>query len=426
MNIIQNIKKIRKGSVLAGAKRRIEKQRGTGYWLNLGIKFEPSLRLNGNQNEKLKSLLVLCGVSTRKENRLNLEILIANLLIKREKRPVRVSLNTLSWKITRYNKAGETTIKIINNLNEHGYIKLKKGYRFPGKESRLTRIWPKDKLLDCFLKYPGDVIYEPVEVVLQRDKDKNLKEYKDTVKTRKTREILTLVNKVNLSAIIKHQEYRLNPVLIAIFTRKFTLNGRLYTRGSEHYQGLGPDEREEITINGDSVVELDYSGLHPHLLYAKEGIQLKKDPYSIVDKRPEARTFLKQILLCMINNEDELSAERAANNWLYENHRQREKLKEIGITRARPFIEAFRKEHKPIEHHFCNGSETGLKIMNLDSSIALDIVHHFAKKNIPILAIHDSFIVQEKYKEELRQVMEGTYEKHTYEKHTDGYKCKIK
>ncbi len=412
MNIIQNIKKIRKGSVLADVKRRIEKRRGTGYWLNRGINFEPSLRLNGNQKEKLKSLLVLCGASTRKENRLNLEILIANLLIKRAKRPVVVSLNTLNWKLTRYNRAGETTIKLINKLHEHGYIKLKKGYRFPGKESRLTRIWPKDKLLDCFLKYPGDVIYEPVEVVLLRDKDKNLKEYKDTAKTRKTREILTLVNKVNLSAIIKHQEYRLNPVLIAIFRIKFTLNGRLYTRGYEHYQGLGPDEREEITINGDSVVELDYSGLHPHLLYAKEGRQLNKDPYSIVDKRPEARTFLKHILLCMINAKDESNAEKAANFWLKDEHTQREKLKEIGITRARPLIKAFRKAHKKIGHYFCNGNDTGLRIMNLDSSIALDIVHHFAKKNIPILAIHDSFIVQEKYKEELRQVMEGTYEKH--------------
>ena len=426
MNNTQKIKRIRKGSVLADAKRRIEKQRGTGSWLNKNITFEPSLRLNGNQDEKLKSILELCGVSTRKENYLNLEILIANLLINRAKRPVRVSLNTLSWKITRYNKAGETTIKIINNLNEHGYIKLKKGYRFPGKESRLTRIWPTDKLLDCFLEYPGDVIYEPVEVVVLRDKDKNLKEYKDTARTRKTREILTLVNKVNLSAIIKHNKYRLNPVLIAIFTIKFTLNGRLYTRRSEHYQGLGPDEREEITINGDSVVELDYSGLHPHLLYAKEGIQLEKDPYSIVDKRPEARTFLKQILLRMINAKDESTAEKSANLWLKDKHRQREKLKEIGITRARPLIEKLREAHEQIAHYFCNGNHTGLRIMNLDARIALDIVHHFAKKNIPILAVHDSFIVQGKYKDELWEVMESTYEKHTYEKHTDGYKCKIK
>lgn len=359
-------------------------------------------------------------MSTREENILNLEILIANLLVLRARRPVSVSLNSNGWKKTRYNKAGVSTIKIINKLNEHGYIKLNKGYRTE-KESRNSRISPNDKLLDIFPKYPGDVIYEPVEVVELRDDNKNLKNYEDTAKTRKTREILTLVNKVNLSAIIKHKQYRLNPALVAIFKRKFTLYGRLHTRGFEHYQGLSSDERGEITINGDSVVELDYSGLHPNLLYAKEGIQLEDDPYNLVDKRPEARTFLKNILLRMINAEDESTAEKAANHWLKDEHRQREKLKEIGITRARPLIDKFRKAHKKIDHYFCNGNDTGLRIMNLDSRIALDVVHHFAKKNIPILAIHDSFIVQEKYKEELRQVMEVTYEKHT-----KGYKCKIK
>ena len=81
----------------------------------------------------------------------------------------------------------------------------------------------------------------------------------------------------------------------------------------------------------------------------------------------------------------------------------------------------FRRLHNPIDHYFCNGTETGLRVMNLDSRIALDIVDHFAKQNIPILAVHDSFIVQEKYEDELRQTMENTYEKHT-----NGFKCKIK
>jgi len=81
----------------------------------------------------------------------------------------------------------------------------------------------------------------------------------------------------------------------------------------------------------------------------------------------------------------------------------------------------FRKAHKSIEHHFCNGNDTGLRIMNLDSRIALDVIDHFAKQNIPILPVHDSFIVQDKYKHELRLIME-----HSYEKHTKGFKCKIK
>ena len=106
---------------------------------------------------------------------------------------------------------------------------------------------------------------------------------------------------------------------------------------------------------------------------------------------------------------------------LYKNHYEREELKKIGITRAKPVMDEFRKAHKDIKKYFCNGNQTGLRLMNLDSSIALEVVGHFAKKNIPILCIHDSFIVQEKYQIELQQIMNETYEKHT-----KGFKCKIK
>ena len=189
--------------------------------------------------------------------------------------------------------------------------------------------------------------------------------------------------------------------------------GRLHTRGYRHYQGLNEEERAEITINGDPVVELDYSGMHPHLLYAKEGIQFFGDPYAIVDHQLEARPFLKQILLCLLNSKDELTAERAGNYWLARNHKERNALYDIGITRARPIIDAFKQVHKPIAHHFCNGKKTGMRIMNLDAKIALDVVDHFAKQEIPILAIHDSFIVQEQYKDELKRTMQRIYRKHT-------------
>ncbi len=342
------------------------------------------------------------------------------MLYKRDIRPVRVSLNTSDWKITRYKRTGESTIKLIKKLHEYGYIDLKKGYRNE-KESRVSRIWPSDKFLDFFPKYPNAVIYDPVEVVELRDDNRKLIDYKDTAKTRKIREILTRANKVNQSADIKYKKDNLHPFLVAIFRRKFTLYGRLHTRGYSHYQGLSSDERNEITINNDPVVELDFSGMHPHLLYADEGIQLYEDPYSIIDERPGVRKFLKQILLCMLNAKDELTAKRAANYWLFNHKTYRNRLYVLGIDRAKPLMEEFRKAHSRIEHHFSNGSESGLRIMNLDSRIALDIVDHFAKQKIPILPIHDSFIVQDKYKDELWQTMHSTYKKHT-----KGYTCKIK
>ena len=115
----------------------------------------------------------------------------------------------------------------------------------------------------------------------------------------------------------------------------------------------------------------------------------------------------------MINAKDVKEAEKASNYWLYKKHREREQLLKIGITRSMPLIQKFFEVHQPIAHHFCKGKETGMRIMNKDSKIALDVVNHFAKQNIPILAIHDSFIVQKQYRDELFFLMKNTYQKHT-------------
>jgi len=62
MNKTQRTKRIGKGKVLADVKRTLNEVRGTGPWLNKNITFETSLRLNGNHDEKLKSILKLLGL----------------------------------------------------------------------------------------------------------------------------------------------------------------------------------------------------------------------------------------------------------------------------------------------------------------------------------------------------------------------------
>ncbi len=409
-----------KQNVGHNAKMQRNDFKGSPPWLNTGFKFDHGLQLNRCDLERINTIFLSCKVADRKENRLSFNILIANLIFHRNRRPIVISLNTNDWKKSRYVKAGSTTIVLVHQLHEQGYINWVKGYRNE-KEGRRSRIWATNKLLEYFPKNHNSVIRDPVELVELRDVDGKLKEYNDTAKTRQIREILKNVNQINKLADIRYEGNILFCSLVAIFNRRFTLYGRLHTGGQDNYQGLNGEERAKITINGNPIVELDYSGLHPHLLYAKEGIQFEGDPYSIVDERPQVRPFLKHLLLCMLNSKDDIIAERAANKWLYDNHRQRNILKSIGITRARPFINAFKQSHEKINHYFCSGKETGLRIMNLDSTIALGIINTFAKQNIPILAIHDSFIVQEQYKGYLFTIMEKEYERKT-----GGYKIQIK
>ena len=49
------------------------------------------------------------------------------------------------------------------------------------------------------------------------------------------------------------------------------------------------------------------------------------------------------------------------------------------------------------------------ELTNHDSNMAHKILMHFKKKKILVLCIHDSFIIEEQYEDELRQKMEEVY-----------------
>lgn len=74
-------------------------------------------------------------------------------------------------------------------------------------------------------------------------------------------------------------------------------------------------------------------------------------------------------------------------------------------------MEKFEQAHKSISNYFYNGQ--GNKIMNKDAKIALEICSWFVEKEIPIIPIHDSFIVQTKYEEKLKKMMKRVYKKQT-------------
>lgn len=266
----------------------------------------------------------------------------------------------------------------------------------------------------------------------------------------KLRRTLKEINRVNENTEITLDGVSLNVLVKAVYSESFNYHGRLYANGTNQFQQFSKEERSRILIDGEPVVELDYSGLHPRLLYAQESIQFNKDPYTVVNDNPEIRPFLKIMLLAMINNENINSAQSACNAWLNFDHIKDKKgmsaikkyqkkmmtekgmekfkkqyrkaiaVKKTGIT-IPGLMEKFLQAHEPIRKYLCTGNKTGMKLMNKDAKIALDVCKHFAKQNIPILPIHDSFIVQAKYEQELREVMDKMYKKHA-----NNYTCPIK
>lgn len=419
------LKKINAELIRANARISREEYKQTDAYWNNNTEFVPDLKLSNEAQPYLNNLfneLIKGKNAYNKEDKLNdLETLVANLL-NQSRKPISVSLNVNHYSKGIYNQLTKFTIELIKLLNQKGYIRMKIGYQDTKnpKNSRLTRISGEMKLITHFEKNTHPlVIYKPFQLVILKDEKGKLIEYKDTEKTKRIRKVLTLANEINSNSKIYHGTDKLSVALVAIFRINTNLYGRLHTRGKNYYQGLSEIERSQITIDGEPTIERDFKAMHPNLLYASEGIQYKGDPYSI-HQSPIARDFLKNILLRLLNSENKKSAAKTADSWLEDNPEYKQELQEIGITESMPFIELFYRVHKPISKYFCNGKLTGLQIMNMDSTIAIEIINHFSQKGVPILSIHDSFIVQKKYDSELVKIM-----KETYFKLTKGFQIEV-
>ena len=431
--------------VLAAKRDRIPREKN-GRWLNRNpFWFNPTISLPEPVIVEglLDRLLQGQRIYRRDLWIRDLSILLANLIAAERSerpRPVVISLSDNDWHQPReYEYPTSRVLRLTNYLLDEGLINMKKGSHFRHKGWK-TRIWAEPALLADHPKLCREVVVRPpaklIELRARRTRGGlKLLRYEETSLTRGWRKKLARANEINQGAGITYYRegvsYDLHTAMKAIFIGDFNHYGRLHSCGYRHAQGLSKTDRHTITIDGLPVVELDYSGLHPRLLYASEGIQYTDDPYiDVIEKIPgglgwseearlRSRPLMKTALLALLDSPSINTAQSSVNNWLYEHYTESRYLRRLGIDKARVLIDAFEKAHSQISHYF--GSDIGMKLMNKDARIALDVVWHFANQGVPVIPVHDSFIVQEKHAEELWQVMGETYQKHN-----DGFTCPIK
>jgi hypothetical protein len=87
----------------------------------------------------------------------------------------------------------------------------------------------------------------------------------------------------------------------------------------------------------------------------------------------------------------------------------RDDVNATGLT-FKDLVPRVLKFHAPIAHYL-EGGDMGIKLMNHDGRIALEVMTAFAKRAIPCLGCHDSFIVPLRYREDLRETMMRVYKK---------------
>lgn len=170
--------------------------------------------------------------------------------------------------------------------------------------------------------------------------------------------------------------------------------------------------RDDILIDNHVTVEIDYSSLHPTILYTYVGINYWKDvgrdPYSIgrlsfEDDEGETRRLAKAVLLILFNIDDDAKLPAAFRR----NAKAGSREKKLTDQQINEITDKLREIHSPISEFFCSG--IGLTLQYEDSKVTEKIVAFFVDQGWPVLLVHDSYIVPDGLHEELELVMERSF-----------------
>ena len=189
------------------------------------------------------------------------------------------------------------------------------------------------------------------------------------------------------------------------------LAGR-WRRGGRFYRGwwqqIDKEDRTRIYINDKPTLEVDFKAFHPNLLSNELGVRLADDPYElgklklpdVITTKEQQRAYVKLLVLMGINADSDKKAYQA-----FRNSDRKDKLgQNLTDIQLGALLDAFIDKHPQFKGVLNTGQ--ALRLMNIDSQIANMVLDHFTNKNIPVLCIHDSFIIQYDKEPELRRILD--------------------
>jgi hypothetical protein len=205
-----------------------------------------------------------------------------------------------------------------------------------------------------------------------------------------------------------------NKFVVRVFNEglkgKWKSGGRFY-RG--WWQQIDKEERAKIYINDQPTLEVDFKAFHPNLLSNELGVRLANDPYDLerlvlpdlVTTKEQQRKYVKLLVLMGINADSDKKAFQAFRN----NDRKDKVGQSLTDKQLGELLEAFIVKSPQFDGVLNTGQ--ALRLMNIDSQIANMVLVHFTQKDIPVLCIHDSFIIQYDKEPELRRILDrATYQ----------------
>jgi hypothetical protein len=364
--------------------------------------------------------------------------------------------------------------EILDKLVKAGYVKREKG-RANSFECVATWCVATKKLLHLIAQFEDESdknvsIFSKLnpELVILRNASKEPEKIRTTYvrKAKKLAEPARLMNQLLESIDVTLAEYvdgiltvkPLFPFLYRVFNilDNFSLGGRFYDKHCNYSQ----EKRSRIFIDGEPTCEVDFSALHPTMLYADRGLPMKDNPYNF----HKDREFCKSLIVRIINSKTKAgfcsSVTKSGNPKVKAILRRHEKIQEwkdklssgehypaeladwklddesleerltnfsekkyagyirnvkLGFfegvpdnTKGEIVYDLIMKEYSSIAHKF--GEENlGLLLQNKDSEIMSLVLTKLATKGIVALPVHDSVVVKKCHKDEAIRAMKESF-----------------
>jgi hypothetical protein len=179
------------------------------------------------------------------------------------------------------------------------------------------------------------------------------------------------------------------PHIIRVFGReRWDCHGRLYG----WWQNLSKERRGELLINGEVLIEPDFAMLHPTFLYAAAGATMPRDVYDTgMHERAHGKLALNVLVNCRGGLRGAVDALMWRDDW------------EGSRAYTEGLVEAVASLNRPIAGYL--GSDAGIRLMAIDSGMAVEVMKRCRKADVPCLPVHDSFLAPRRAENHVKAIM---------------------
>lgn len=341
-------------------------------------------------------------------------VIITNLIScvkKQEKLLYSRDKSNFSTAKTKYNRRGIQThrlLKAIDILEALGYIYNFIGKGHVDKEKRImSYITPSEAFIAEFCSKDEEVqsaiaaYNASLQTIILRNEYGKAIDYQDNKNIKKARKIVEKLNKINELYDIRDGEGNtMTNIYSRIFNKDFEHGGRYFHSDALKIKNKKTKARLDITINGEQVVEIDFSNLHYRITSLMEKISMENLPLDVyMDILPERlqdedhRELIKLSINILFNSTTEESAERAINKEITKFKLQGWQI-DKSLNTGKKVREHIYSMTPDFIRCYCRSDSFGLALQNADSWLAQRVIEKFVEDMKPILPIHDSFVVR--------------------------------